>query len=529
MNAKILLHDNDDPMALAITLLQEHYELSRLNSTLKQENYYLRDETSRLKEIIEKLQRQQFGQSSEKLSTIKTKSKEPQIFDEVEPDISVPELEEEDELITVPEHTRKKPGRKGLPQELPKTVVYHDIPENKKICSCGACLTRIGEDITQQLEYIPSKVQILEHVKYKYACKACEQTIITAKLPLQPIPKSIATPGLLAEIVISKYQNHLPLYRQEQIWKALGVELPRGMLSTWMIKIGVLLQPLINLLKDKLAANNYLQADETSVQVLNEPGKTPTSKSFIWLYKTGIDANGVVLYDYQPNRGGHNAENYLHDFAGFLQVDGYAGYDKLTNRSDVTLVSCWAHARRYFVDVAKSSKKSNAEACVNLIGKLYRVERQISDLTFEKIVEIRQEKSKPVIDRLMKFLKELQPKCPPSGSLAKAINYTLEREQSLKVYLEHGFLNIDNNLAENKIRPFAVGRKNWLFMGNVAGAKSSCNIYSLLETAKMNKIDPYTYFRYILEKIPLATNCSELEALLPMNLSTAEIKPPDLA
>jgi len=194
MNSETLLNSNDDTKTLAITLMQEHYELSRLNSTLKQDVNYLRDKSSRQKEFIEKLQRAQFGQSSEKSSTINNNPKETQVFDEVEPDISLTGLEEEDELITVPEHTRKKTGRKGLPQELPKRILYHDIPDSEKICHCGECLLRIGTDITQQLEYIPAKVQILEHVKYKYACKKCEQTILTAKLPPQPIPKSIATP-----------------------------------------------------------------------------------------------------------------------------------------------------------------------------------------------------------------------------------------------------------------------------------------------------------------------------------------------
>jgi len=291
-----------------------------------------------------------------------------------------------------------------------------------------------------------------------------------------------------------------------------------------MIKSGTLLQPLVNLLKEQLVANNYIQADETSVQVLKEPNKKPTSKSYIWLYKTGIDSKGIAIYDYQPSRSGKHADDYLQDFSGFLQVDGYCGYDKLSKRPDVNIVSCWTHARRYFVDVAKSSKKSNAETCVNLIGKLYKIERQISNFAATEKIKIRQEKSKPIIDRLIKFLKELQPKCPPKGNLAKAINYTLEREQSLRIYLEHGLLNIDNNLAENKIRPFAVGRKNWMFMGNVDGANSSCNIYSLLETAKMNNLDPYSYFRYILEKIPLAANCDDLENLLPMNLTSVEIE-----
>lgn len=518
-----LLHDGIDTVDLSLTLLKEHQQLSQLSTSLKADNRYLKEENAKLKHILFKLRKGKFGQSSEKSKF----AKEPQVFDEVELDISTENLEEEDEVVTVPEHIRKKRGRKGLPQDLPKRTVIHDISEESKICPCGCQLERIGEDIVQQLEYIPATVQIIEHVKFKYACKSCEETILTAKLPPQPIPKSIATSGLLANIIVSKYRDHLPLYRQEQMWGSLGVNLPRGMLSTWIIKIGVLVLPLLKLLKKKLVSNNYIQADETTVQVLKEPNKKPSNKSYIWLYKTGIDTNGIAIYEYQPNRIGENATKYLEKFSGLLQVDGYSGYNELAKKDDVTIVSCWAHARRYFVDIARSNKKSKAEAIVNLIGKLYKIEKQIYAHSYNDKVVVRQKKSKPIIDRLMLFLKDIYPKCPPKSTLAQAINYTIDRESSLRVYLNYGFLNIDNNLAENKIRPFAIGRKNWLFMGNVNGANASCHIYSLLETAKMNDLEPYDYFKYILEKIPISKNEEELEKLLPMHLNPEDIKPPD--
>lgn len=519
-----LLRDGVDTIELSLTLLKEHMELSELSTSLKADVMFLKDENERLQHTISKLQRANFGQSSEKAKI----SIEPQVFDELEQGISIEDLEEEDAIIIVPEHVRKKPGRKGLPQDLPKRTIIHDISADFKICPCGCELTKIGQDITQQLEYIPATVQIIEHVKLKYACKTCEETIITAKAPPQPIPKSIATPGLLAHIIVSKYRDHLPLYRQEQMWDAFGVNLPRGMLSNWIIKIGILILPLINLLKQKLISSNYIQADETTVQVLKEPDKKPSSKSYIWLYKTGIDANGIAIYEYQPNRSGSNATHYLEEFSGVLQVDGYAGYNELAKRTDITLAACWAHARRYFVDIAKASTKSKAEIAVNFIGKLYKIEKQIQHKAVAEKYKIRQEKSKPIVDRFMTFIKEIYPKCPPKSNLAIAINYSIERETSLRTYLENGLINIDNNLAENKIRPFAVGRKNWLFMNSVDGANASCNIYSLLETAKMNNLNTYDYFRYILEKLPLATDEEALTRLLPTTLHPNDIKPPDL-
>lgn len=515
-----LLHDGIDIVELSLTLLKEHKELSKFGTALKADNRYLREENEKLKEILFKVRRIKFGQSSEKSKF----SKEPQVFDENDPTISIEDLEKDDEIITIPEHSRKKPGRKGLPKDLPKRTIIHDISEEEKLCSCGCQLEKIGEDTTQQLEYVPAIVQIIEHVKFKYACKNCEEKIITAKMPCQPIPKSIATPGLLAHVIVSKYRDHLPLYRQEQIWNSLGVSLSRGMLSSWMIKVGVLIFPLLQLLKQILISSNYIQADETTVQVLKEPDKKPSSKSYIWLYKTGIDEKGIAIYEYQPNRSGSHATNYLDDFSGFLQVDGYSGYNELADKSNITLVSCWAHARRYFVDITKSSKNSKASIAVNFINKLYKLEKQMKNKPDSYKVKIRQEKSKPIIERLMLFLKEIYPKCPPKSSLAKAINYTLERESSLKEYLNYGFINIDNNLAENKIRPFALGRKNWLFMNSVNGANASCNIYSLLETAKMNRLEPYDYFRYILEKIPISKDAKELEKLLPTNLKPEDIK-----
>jgi len=514
-----LIDESVDTRELSLCLLKEHKELSGFNLALKEDNTYLRTEVERLSFSLLKFQRAIFGPSSEKDNKQRS---EPITFDEEDTKDIDNDLDEADSVISIKGHTRKK---HGLSKDLPRKTIVHELDGEQALCSCGCELSKIGEDKYEQLNYIPAVLEVTEHIKYKYACKNCSNTIRTAKPPTQPIPKSIATPGLLAYILVSKYRDHLPLYRQEQMLASIGANLPRSLLSRWMVKVGNLITPLINLLKEKLLDSNYIQADETPVQVLNEKDKSATSKSYIWLYKTGIDENGIAIYEYQPNRKSENAEKFLNIFLGHLQADGYAGYDRICSKDGIVRLGCLAHARRKFIDIAKSSKGGKAETAVNFIKKLYKIESNISSFTNEKKLAIRQEKSKPLMMRFIDWLKDLYPKCPPKGNLAIAINYTLEREASLTEYLNHGHLNIDNNLAENKIRPFALGRKNWLFMGNEKSANASCNIYSLLETAKMNGHDIYNYFKYILEKIPISTEISELEELLPMNLSPESTKP----
>ena len=368
----------------------------------------------------------------------------------------------EDETITVPEHTRRKRGRKKLPEALPRVEVIHDLPDHERVCPHdGNPLAEIGAVTSEQLDIIPAKIQVIRHVRKQYAC-SCGQCIKTAALPPQPIPKSLASPGLLAHITVSKYQDALPLYRQETILKRIGVELPRATLANWMIQAGTLIQPLINLLRDCLLAYDILQMDETPVQVLKEPGKTAQSKSYLWLQRGGPPDQPVVLYDYDPGRGAGVPKRLLEGFKGYLQTDGYDGYNAVVAVNSLTHVGCMAHARRRFSDAVKAQGKNKqrgkAHRGLALIQKLYRVEKQVRKLKPDARHEYRQRHARPIFGELRTWLDESLPKVPPTSATGKALNYLHNEWDKLICYLDDGRLEIDNNGAENAIRPFVVGR-----------------------------------------------------------------------
>ena len=428
----------------------------------------------------------------------------------------------EDETITVPEHTRRKRGRKKLPEALPRVEVIHDLPDHERVCPHdGNPLAEIGAVTSEQLDIIPAKIQVIRHVRKQYAC-SCGQCIKTAALPPQPIPKSLASPGLLAHITVSKYQDALPLYRQETILKRIGVELPRATLANWMIQAGTLIQPLINLLRDCLLAYDILQMDETPVQVLKEPGKTAQSKSYLWLQRGGPPDQPVVLYDYDPGRGAGVPKRLLEGFKGYLQTDGYDGYNAVVAVNSLTHVGCMAHARRRFSDAVKAQGKNKqrgkAHRGLALIQKLYRVEKQVRKLKPDARHEYRQRHARPIFGELRSWLDESLPQVPPTSATGKALNYLHNEWDKLICYLDDGRLEIDNNGAENAIRPFVVGRKNWLFSASVKGVKASANLYSLIETAKANGLEPYAYLRHLFTELPKAETVEAIEALLPGNL-----------
>ena len=411
------------------------------------------------------------------------------LFDEAEADT---EVEWEDDKIIVPAHTRKKGGRKKLPETLPRVDVVHELSDEERICPHdGATLAEIGAVTSEQLDIVPAKIQVIRHIRKQYACK-CGQCIKTAALPKQPIPKSMASPGLLAHIAISKYQDALPLYRQETILRRIGVDIPRVTMANWMIQVGILIQPLINLLRDRMLEYDIIQMDETTVQVLKEPGKKAQSKSYIWLQRGGPPDKPVVLYDYDPGRSAEVPKRLLGDFKGYLQTDGYAGYNAVVAANGLTRLGCMAHARRKFTDAikaqGKSKKRGEAHRGLLLIRKLYRVERQARTLNLDAPDRHtwRQKRSRPILDEIRKWLEKALPQIPPSSATGLGLNYLHNEWGNLIRYLDDGRLEIDNNLAESAIRPFTVGRKNWLFSTSVKGVKASANLYSLIESAKIN-------------------------------------------
>jgi len=456
-----------------------------------------------------------YAASSEKLSPDQIR-----LFDEAEVDAQTASIEEDaDVSITVGTHTRNKRGRKPLPDTLPRTEVVYALAGDDLNCPHdGRELNVIGEITSEQLDIVPATIRVIRHIRKQYACD-CGQCIRTAALPAQPIPKSLASPGLLAHITVSKYQDALPLYRQETILQRIGVDIPRATLANWMIKAGQLVQPLINLLRDRLLAGDIVQMDETTVQVLKEPGKTAQSKSYLWLQRGGPPDHPVVLYDYDPGRGQAVPLRLLAGFSGYLQTDGYAGYHAVVAGQRLTHVGCMAHARRKFSEAVKAQgkgkKTGKAHQGLALIQTLYRVETEARYLNREQRYALRQEKASPVLQQLRDWLDQSLPQVPPGSVTGKALHYLHNEWDKLVVYLDDGRLEIDNNLAENAIRPFVMGRKNWLFSDSVAGVRASANLYSLIETAKANGLEPYHYLRHVYEQLPRADTVEAIEALLP--------------
>jgi transposase len=402
------------------------------------------------------------------------------MFDEAETDVEVAP-DTDDDVILVPAHKRRKRGRKPLPDHLPRIDVVHEIPESERCCDHdGRLLVEIGDVISEQLDIIPAKIQVIRHIRKKYACE-CGQCIKTAPLPAQPIPKSLASPGLLAHITVSKYQDALPLYRQETILQRIGVDIPRATLANWMIRAGALIQPLINLLQDRLLAYDIIQMDETTVQVLKEDGKTAQSTSYLWLQRGGPPDQPAVLYDYGPGRGAGVPKRLLAGFTGYLQTDGYDGYNAVVAVNGLTHVACMAHARRKFSEAVKAQgknkKRGKAHRGLALIQKLYRVEKQARRLNPEERYARRQQQARPVLDDLRSWLDDTLPLVPPTSATGKALNYLHREWDKLIRYLDDGRLEIDNNGAENAIRPFVVGRNyvHHAIMGSCAGF--DCQIY----------------------------------------------------
>lgn len=523
----------DDTQLLKQMLIdaQSHFEQVLIDT---QSNF--EREINLLLEEIRLLRQKRFGSKSDKDGAYN----QPLLFDMPEP----AEVDEEDsskEEVEVPAHTRKKKGRKPIPDDLPRVEVVHDLPEEDKVCSCGCSLSRIGEETSEQLDIIPAKMQVIRNIRPKYACRKCEglddegPSVKTAPVPAQIIPKSMATPGLLAYILTAKFADALPFYRQEKQFARLGVDLGRSTMCNWAMKAAEACQPLLNLIQDEIQSGPIINIDETTVQVLMESGRDPTTKSYMWIFRRGDPDKTALLYQYHPTRSGSVASEFLRDFKGYVQTDGYSGYDFLDHQKDIRHVGCWAHARRKFMDVVKAQGKNrkktgSADVALNYIRKIYRIEKQArkDELTSEELHRERRDKARPILDEFRDWLVKRSSQTPPKGLLGKAIKYTLKQWDRLVGYLEDGRLSPDNNAAENCIRPFVLGRKNWLFSGTPEGAAASAALYSLIETARTNNLEPYSYLRYIFGKLPLAETIQDFEALLPWNLDNHTILAQDI-
>ena len=412
--------------------------------------------------------------------------------------------ETEEEEIIVPAHARKKKGRTAIPDHIERIDVIHDIPEKDKVCACGCQLTRIGEEVAEKLDIIPAKMRVIRNIRPKYACKNCEgitdeeaTSVLIAPPPPQIIPKGLATAGLLAHVLVGKFCDSLPFYRQEKQFKRLDIHIPRQSMCNWAMMAAEKGQPLLDLLKCEIRGGPLIHIDETSVQVLDEPGRKATDKSYMWVFRGGTPGKPVVIYQYAPTRSGDVAKLFLGEYQGVVQTDGYKGYDFLDTRHGILHVGCWAHARRKFVEASKAggSKKNNrrADKALTIIRKLYRFEDEAlaMELDADGVYMFRQEKARPVLVEFKSWIKERQTKVVPGSLFGKAVNYCLNQWQRLENYTKSGYAKIDNNRVENDIRPFVVGRKNWLFSGTPAGAQASALLYSLIETARANGLEPY--------------------------------------
>ena len=489
------------------------------NTQLLTENQRIKAQVLLLQEQLNIALAQRYAARSEKCSPDQIR-----LFNEAEADVPEDVAADTDAAsVTIAAHTRQqKRGRKPLPDHLPRIDVIHILSEAERHCPHdGAWLTEISEVISEQLDIVPAQIRVLRHIRKTYAC-GCGRCIKTASLPAQPIPKSLASPGLLAHITVAKYQDALPLYRQEQILTRIGVDIPRATLANWMIQAGQLIQPLINLLRDRLLAYDIIQMDETTVQVLKEPGKTAQSKSYLWLQRGGPPDQPVLLYDYDPGRGAGVPKRLLDGFQGTLQTDGYDGYNAAVAVGNLTHIGCFAHARRKFDEAIKAQgqqpRPGMAHRGLALIQKLYGVEKAVRHAAPAARYTYRRQHAQPILDALRTWLDEALPHVPPQSAAGKALNYLHNEWGKLIGYLNDGRLEIDNNRAENAIRPFVIGRKNWLFSDSVRGVKASANLYSLIETAKANGLEPYAYLRRVFTELPRAETVEAIEALLPGNI-----------
>ena len=498
----------NDPILLKQLLLGLHEQVSEKDGQILQ----LREQNALL---IQRLFRRKSVQS------IDPDSPQLEIFNGAESLVeAAPEAVDDDVEEEVVAPTKRRGKRKPLPANLPRVEVIHDLPEHELPCACGACKQVIGEETSEQLEIIPMQVRAIRHIRKTYACKACDAAPITADKPAQLIEKSLASPSVLAMLLSTKYVDGTPLYRFEKILNRHGIDIPRQTLARWVIQCGEHLQPLLNLMRDKLLDYPVLHCDETRVQVLKEPGRDPSSQSWMWVQTGGPPDRPVIFFDYTSSRAQEVPLRLLAGYRGYLMTDDYAGYNAVAAQAGVERLACWAHARRKFIEAQKvqpKGKTGRADIALGMINKLYGIERDLKNVSAEQRHQGRQQHSLPLLAQLRAWLEKTQPQVTAQNALGKAVNYLASNWSRLERYVGAGHLPIVNNAAERAIRPFVIGRKNWLFSDTPKGATASAQIYSLIETAKANGQEPYAYLRHILERLPLASCVEDYEALLPWN------------
>jgi transposase len=416
--------------------------------------------------------------------------------------------------------------RAPLPPDLPRVDIVHEVPEDQRLCPCGTPMVEIGEDVSEQLDIVAMQVRVLRHIRKRYGCPGSAHAPVVAALPAQPLPRSNASPDLLAMLLTVKYADGLSLARFEYVLERAGVAVLRQTLARWVIGAAGVLQPLHNLIRDELFNASVIHMDETVVQVLKERDRSPSSQSYMWVQTGGPPERPVVVFDYDPSRSGTVPVRLLEGYQGYLMTDGYDGYNALAKAEGIEHLACMAHARRRFVEATRvqpKGKRGRADEAIELIGRLYGIEREYKEAKDDARLVARQTRSVPILAELRAWLDATLPGVPPKTALGEALAYLHKYWPRLVRYTERGDLPIDNNRCENSIRPFAVGRRRWMFCDTPAGAHASAVIYSLIETARANGLEPYTWLRRVMRELPAAQSVEAIEALLPWNLHRQDL------
>ncbi|NLD50221.1 MAG: IS66 family transposase [Clostridiaceae bacterium] len=495
------------------------------NSLIQNEKAELLAKLNWFEEHFRLNQHRLYGRSSEQ--TIhpeqQTLFNEAEALDAVKPSVPEPTVEE----ITYKRKKKQKGHREEMLKDLPVEVIEHKLPKEEQLCDvCGNQLHEMSVEISRELEIIPPQIKVIENRRTVYACGCCEENeittpVITAPMPKRALPGSIASAATIAHVMTQKYMFGVTLYRQETYWKQLDIEISRQTMANWLILASTRwLSIIFERMHQFLLQYDIICADETTLQVLHEPGRPASSESYMWLYRTGRDGPPIVLFEYQTTRARKHPQNFLQGFKGYLCTDGYQSYDGL---ADVINVACLAHARRKFDEALKSlpkevrDKTCAAKEGLDFCNRLYRVEHEFEDVTPEERYVGRLEKSKPILDEFYKWLKYQRPRITPKSTTGIAVNYCLNQWDKLNNYLLDGRLYCDNNISERSIKGFAIARKNFLFCNTPNGATASAMIYSMIETARANDLKPFEYLTYLLKTLPNVDvkDQSVLDSLMP--------------
>lgn len=484
-------------------------------------------------EEIKELLHHRFGRSSERY--IEEGQQELFTIDEAET-VRKEEVSERTETVEVRGHRRRKAGRRPLPKTLPRVRIYHDIAEEDKVCGCGAVRQKIREERSERLAVIPEQYYVEEHIRPIYGCKRCEGSgdegkpaMLVAPAVASLIPKSIVTPSLLATVIVNKYCDHMPYYRQARRFYRQGIWIRRQDMSNWTLKVYEKVKPLIELLEEEVRRGPLIQMDETPLQVMREANRENTAKSYMWLARGGPPGKGVVVYSYRESRSADFPKEFLSGYKGYVQCDGYESYESAVKGvAGIELVGCFAHVRRKYHKawVTSNKRSEEAERGLKYVQRICGIEAELREMGLPDSVFVERRKAAvgPILESFRDWCLELRGKVAPQGLLGKAIGYTLGQWDKLVKYLEAAYITPTNNLAENAIRPFVLGRKNWLFSGSPEGAHASCAMYSLIETARTNKLNPYVYLEYLFDRLAYVSSEDDFEELLPTRIDREALR-----